>query len=167
MRFATLTALGGVLLLPVMAQAAVTVSFTDPDHFTDAGQRADTARARAKTRTDVEKFLQSLGAEYLPAGRILTIEILDIDLAGRFEPWNLAAHDVRFMTDVTWPRFRLRYTLTDGEHVVLQAEETIRDQNYQMNPAGRISTDPLVYEKTMLREWFKDRFVDGKPPRGA
>jgi hypothetical protein len=32
--------------------------------------------------------------------------------------------------------------------------------------SARNSTERLAYEKDMLRDWFRKRFVELKPPRG-
>ena len=39
-----------------------------------------------------------------------------------------------------------------------QGEETIAAMDYLMTAAGRLSTDPLRFEKAMLAEWFRERF---------
>jgi hypothetical protein len=125
------------------------------------------AKARAATLDDIQKYLERLGARYLPPDRTLTIEVRDIDLAGRYEPWRSGNfYDVRILRDVTWPRIVVRYTLTQGTATLLSREETVSDLNYLMRPKLRYSGDQLYYEKAMLDDWFRDRFVRNRPARG-
>lgn len=49
--------------------------------------------------------------------------------------------------------------------VRLRAEETVSDMNYLMNSSARHSGERLAYEKAMLRDWFRARFVAMRPPR--
>jgi hypothetical protein len=42
-------------------------------------------------------------------------------------------------------------------------EETIRDRDYLTRFGLPRSHEPLVYEKAMLDDWFKTRFVDRRP----
>lgn len=84
------------------ADAAVSVTFVDPETYTDAGlYRAYGPRSREPAMEGIRRYLEKLGARTLAPDQKLSIEVLDIDLAGRFEPWRAAAYDVRFMTSVT------------------------------------------------------------------
>ena len=64
------------------AFAAVSVSFSDPARFTDI--EASSASDRQQTLDDITNHLVRLGERYLPRGEALAIEVLDVDLAGRF-----------------------------------------------------------------------------------
>lgn len=89
---------------------------------------------------------------------MLEIEVLELDLAGRFEPWRARSYDVRSLTDITWPRMTLRYTLTQGGRVTARGEERISDMAYLMTAGMRFDSDSLRYEKKMLDDWFRLRF---------
>ena len=170
MRSPTLV-VAGMLALPALAQAVpaqpqpatdaaptpVTVSFIKPEKFVDA-----TSEYRSNTREQVTKdiaaYLAELGKRYLPEGQRLEIEITDIDLAGRYEPWQTNFRDTRFMHDVTWPRINLRYRLIGASGELAHGEEAVSDMQYLMNPGLRSSNDRLRYEKSMLDNWFRNRF---------
>lgn len=49
--------------------------------------------------------------------------------------------------------------------VLMKGEETVTDMNYLWNPSARGSSERLAYEKDMLRDWFRDRFVKLKAPK--
>ena len=41
---------------------------------------------------------------------------------------------------------------------VASGEEWVSDKSYLMGIGARYSNDSLVYEKTMLNDWFRNRF---------
>ena len=59
-----------------------------------------------------------------------------------------------------------RPALTEGGSVVKTAEETVTDLNYSRHTADYSQSDPLRYEKRMLADWFKARFVNHKADAG-
>jgi hypothetical protein len=141
------------------AEAAVSVSFTEPDRYADAGlTRSRDPAARERVFRNIRQHLERLGERYLKPSQMLKVEVLDIDLAGRFEPWRPFAHDVRFMRSITWPRMTVRYALEEDGRVTASAKESIADLDYLMHADLRTSRDPLRYEKAMLDDWFRARF---------
>lgn len=115
------------------------------------------AGEREATIAELRRHLQMLGGRYLKPGQSLSVELLDIDLAGDIKPLRRDLSDVRVMTNATPPRITLRYTLRQGGRVLRQATETLSDSSYLTGSATR-SHDRLVYEKQMLGEWFERRF---------
>ncbi|BBK44679.1 hypothetical protein STVA_46990 [Allostella vacuolata] len=160
-------ALSGALFLfaAAAAQAApVEVSFGDPARFTDAGlYRERGAKAAEPTLQAIHEHLTRLGARHLGPRQALRIEIRDIDLAGRYEPWRIDTREVRVMRDITWPRIALSWVLEEDGVVVAEAEETLRDLNYLSRSPFVRSADPLPYERAMLDDWFRARIVERRP----
>ena len=137
----------------------VSVHFTKPEKFTDATYE-NRPSSRERVTGDIAAHLAELGRRHLPANQQLDIEITDIDLAGRYEPWQFHFHDVRFMRDVTWPRMNLKYRLADSSGKLLaEGEEKLSDMHYLGRVALRPDSDRLRYDKAMLDEWFRERFV--------
>ena len=140
--------------LPV--HAAVTVSYGDPDRFTDAGDRNNDPR---HVMQSLEQYLKELGSRYLPAHSDLKIEVLDLDRAGR--PRMNLPTEIRIITGkADMPCIDLNYTL-EAENKVLQSRrERVCDPDYLRPLAPQYSQhDPLVYEKRMLEQWFRKRFA--------
>src|SRR5690606_36614649 len=74
------------------ADAAVAVTFVHPETSTDAGlYRAYGPRSREPAMEGIRRYLEGLGERALAPDQRLSIEVLDIDLAGRFESWRPAA----------------------------------------------------------------------------
>jgi hypothetical protein len=147
--------------LPASAMAKVTVTFLNTDHYTDAGPARSPERARALKELDA--MFQDFGRRYLFTTDKLSIEVLDIDLAGRDEPWLPGVYgrrsDRHSMTENTAPRIALRYTLQTRNEPPATFEETVSDRSYLDLPIGSFSHDRLPYERAMLERWFRDRFV--------
>jgi hypothetical protein len=159
-----LTSFMGVALIAMAVPATaadMSVAFVQPEKYTDAGYSHSfaTERYRTEIQRGIEQHLQRLAERGLPASDTLKIEVLDIDVAGRFEPWRRLASDVRIVSDISWPRIKLRYALTRGDELVAGAEEQIADLNYLVSVNRYPEGDRLRYEKAMLDDWFEKRIA--------
>ena len=142
--------------------AAVTVSYGDPDLFTDAGDRNSDPR---KVMLTLERYFKELGDRYLPAQSNLKIEVLDLDRAGR--PYMNLPTEIRIITGrADMPCIVLNYTLETDNKVLPSRRERICDPDYlRLLEPQYDEHDPLVYEKRMLEQWFRQRFAKTIPPR--
>lgn len=150
-------------LLPAVAMAAdnVTVRFVSPDQYTDGDPRG--GMPTKGVLEAFQRYFESAGGKRLHAGQQLAIDVLDIDLAGEISPRR--AQGVRIMGEVTPPRIRLAYRLTEGDKVVSEGNDFVVNSNYLADAPYRTDADPLFYEKKMLDAWFNDRI--GKPLDGS
>ena len=138
------------------------VVFVHPESFTDMGKWPGDL-SQADYQAQLSHHIEQLAARTLPAPQTLSIEVLDVDLAGRLEPLRRSGDQIRVMRGVTWPSIRLRYTLKQGGQVIAQGEETVADMNY-LDPTNSYREDePLRYEKRMLDRWFHRRLVELEP----
>jgi hypothetical protein len=144
--------------VPVIA--GVNVSFVEPDKYTDLRQRdfRTTNADRDAILNDLKAHLEALGSQLQPH-QAVTVEVIDIDLAGESENLATNAQDQRVAREFSGPTIKLRYVFEEGGQVIASAEETVRDQNYLNHPTLKTDSDPLRYEKYMLDDWFKTRFV--------
>ncbi|MBW9117015.1 DUF3016 domain-containing protein [Rhizobium cauense] len=145
------------------AQASIRITFVKPETFRDDDFRNRARRENAMAA--FTKYFELLDRRYLTRNQQLSIEITDIRLAGQYEPWRPRYADVRILRDITPPRFSVRYRFKSGGTVVT-GQETITDMNYLSLPGARYSGDQFVYEKEMLRDWFRKRFVQKRRPAG-
>ena len=158
---------GALAAASSLAQAAGTVeiAFLEPAHYSDAGKDPSEARRNEKT---LDHFLRSLGERYLGANQVLKIDVIDVDLAGTVRPSRRSGINVRIVrgaADV--PHIRLRYSLLEGGTLVQSGEETLTDLNYTRHTSDYSqSSDTLRYEKRLLADWFKARFVEHKAAAG-
>jgi hypothetical protein len=140
---------------PAAASGSVEVKFTNPEKYTDAGRFA---YDRERTLKAMGEFLQSLGRQ-LPAGQVLKLEVLDLDLAGRLEP--VRSGELRVMRgQADWPHMTMRYSLQGPGSAARSGEAQLSDMNYLYASAGPSTMEgELAYEKRMIQRWFHDTLL--------
>lgn len=129
------------------------VKFTDPDRMSDL---ATNRSEQSDTMNALSRHIQLLAAR-LPAGQVLHVEFLDVDLAGS---WHETPRGrVRTMKNrADPPRFHLRYTLEANGQVLRSGEERLTDLDYTNHVFPQRTSTPLYYEKRVLDEWFAREF---------
>jgi hypothetical protein len=140
------------------AQAAVSVTFVAPENFTDASLRNYSGASRQTVLRELQEYIVAVGERHVAPNQVLRMEILDVDLAGRFEPWRGAAYEARYLRDETWPKITVRYVLEDGGRILSSGSETIVDHRYLRRPVPERAGTALRYERAMLDDWFRARF---------
>lgn len=133
----------------------VTVRWLDPSAFTEARvNRTELPRHRNHWAQQLGQYLHGEASRQLPAGHTLQVDILDIKRAGDYErSLGLEYQHVRVLSDAYPPRIALRYVLRDAKGDVLaESEDHLSDIDYLQGQAG-IASDPLRYEKRLLRDW--------------
>ena len=150
-----------IVSIALPLHAAVTVSYGDPDRFTDAGDSNNDPRQIMLT---LERHLKELGDRYLPPQSNLKIEVLDLDRAGR--PRMNLPTEIRIVNGkVDMPCIELNYTL-EVDKVAQSRRERVCDPDFLRTMDPKYSEhDPLVYEKRMLEQWFRQRFAKATPQR--
>jgi len=146
-------ALGVGLLAPVPALAGLAVRFLDTPSYGDEAARDP------QTLAELRRHMERLDARYVGAGRALSIDILDIRLAGEYEPWRANLQDVRILRGTTPPRIRLRYVLSENGRRLSSGEVVLTDMNYMMNPPARTATGRFPFEKALFTDWFRSTFA--------
>ncbi len=154
MKIGSHTAVAAALLVLAAgsASAAVTVTFTNADKYTDMpGFESD----KKDLMQGLETHFKTL-AEGLPPGHDMKVEVLDVDLAGHLE-MDRHPRDIRVLRGkADWPKMSIRYSIEENGKVVKSGTENISDMTY-MNHLNRYSgSDTLRYEKKMIDDWFKN-----------
>lgn len=148
--------------------ARVSVQLVQPARFTDAGYRQSMASPAEleQMRRAFEAALQPLAARALPAGDTLSVEVLDVDLAGELDPFrSRGGSELRVLREITWPRITLRYTLGHDGAVAASGEQRLSDLDYlHSRPVGMGATR-YEFETRLLRRWFEQNFGDSRPPQ--
>lgn len=140
-----------VCLLAGGVHGGVTVSFVEPEKFTDMPFNS---YDKQRVMDDLRKHFDKLGSG-LTAGQDLKVDVLDIDLAGRIEP-NRTTQDLRILRGrADWPAITLRYNLESQGKSLKSGEERIYDMAYLSGHNHYYSGENLRYEKQMLDTWFK------------
>jgi hypothetical protein len=139
-----------LLIASVSANATATVAFIAIDKMTDVPRDY---HDRENMQFLFREHVQQL-SEKLPAGQVLKVDFLDIDLAGDEFP-RVSVRDVRVLKgQADWPRIQLRYSIERDGAVVASGEAKLSDPNYLMG-LNRYGRDLYSHEKQMLDEWFR------------
>ncbi len=139
-----------LLLASASALAAATVTFVDLDKMTDVPHDL---HKREDMQFALREHFNRLSGQ-LPAGQVLKVDILDIDLAGEEFP-RVAVQDIRVLKgQADWPRMRLRYRIEQDGNAVASGDSEISDPGYMMG-INRYSQEAYGYEKQMLDDWFR------------
>ncbi|ALK95581.1 hypothetical protein AB595_19055 [Massilia sp. WF1] len=154
-------ALAGMLAFATgSAGAAVTVTYVQPDNFTDLpaapGEREDALK-------DLTEHFTRLGNS-LPPGQDLRIEVLDVDLAGRAIPRAGALREVRVLRNADWPRMELRYSLEQGGQVIKSGEAQLSDMAFLDHRSRYFENVTLRYDKQMIDDWYV-KTIGPLPPK--
>ena len=160
MRFAIRMLAGSSLLAAACAAdaGAVDVSFINASNYWDAGNAAWEEGVNLKS---LASHLRTLGQRWLAADQELKVEVLQVDLAGTVKPFH-GAQPVRVITGgADWPKIQIRYWLVSSGRTITSGEDWVIDMDYSHGLANRGDSASLFYEKRMLTNWFKKRFVDG------
>ena len=129
----------------------------------DVSRMREVKHLRGAQQRDTTQAIQSLAGwlqhqaeRRLPAEQSLQITLRDVDLAGEYEPGRMSdMHDIRIIKTLYPPRIELEYRLSDASGTVLrEGEATLRDTGFLLG-AGPLGSDPLRYEKRMLRDWLR------------
>lgn len=148
-------ALASLAAAPAHAAGTVALQFVEPDRFADIGFGA----------TDRQHNLDVLRRHFvalagrLPDGARLTIDVLEVDLAGTVKPLRDRA-DVRVLDSrADWPRMTLRWTLQADGQPVRRGEDRLADPGYLDQSPGPRAGEPLAHDRRMIDTWFRDRVL--------
>ena len=149
--------LAATLALPAAAaMAGATVTFVHPEQYMDM---PFSAIDRDQILRELSDHFSKMAAR-LPAGQELSIEVLDVDLAGHLRPSARGGTDIRILKGgADWPRISLRYTLSEGGKVLATGQDDLSDMNYMYHHNRYFSSESLRYEKNMIDDWFDKRLA--------
>lgn len=142
-------------LLGLPAAATVEVSFLPADQYADIGDGVDAHRAMK----EIQEYLVMLGERYLQPGLQLSVDVLEVDLAGNLKIFDSPGGWERVLNGrADAPVLRFRHTLRLGEQIRSQGEDTLTDPMYLDHSDGHNSDVSLYHEKVLLERWFRTRF---------
>ncbi|MFQ3235001.1 MAG: hypothetical protein ACI9C4_000554 [Paraglaciecola sp.] len=147
------------------SQAEVEVTWQNPEEYRDV-RPANESRKRFANNTfnKLDGYLGEL-AESLPEGQKLLMTVTNLDLAGEVWPASFvglghSGSNVRLIKSIYIPRMTFSYQLLGRTGEVLQqGEEKLKDTSFQDRANRFFDSEPLRYEKNMLRQWFVSTFA--------
>ncbi len=142
---------------PVPVIDNVTVSFQEPDNFTDVSDSFGGSTSQYYLDL-ISEHLQKTATGRLAEGQKLKVIFTDIDLAGDIPPGR--TDNVRFVQSIYIPRMQLTFELKDAKGTTLrQGERCLIDLDFQSKMTSFMDRNgPLNYDKEMLADWVKREF---------
>jgi DUF3016 family protein len=169
-RLKVISVIGLLLLVAGCATAApvdesasrVSVTFVEPEKFTDA-RRAEMEPTSKGVLGELQNFIVTTGARYVPENMKLNIRVTNVDLAGDFELFRgPQADQVRITKGLYPPHIVLEFEVVDSAaKVVKSGKRDLTDIDYQLRSVYP-REDFLRYEKNILRDWLRAEFADLK-----
>lgn len=158
-------ALGGIAFTGhTEAKTEVEVNWENPEKYRDVRpSNQSSKRFRETTFKRIDEYVSEL-AMSLPDNKKLIITVSDLDLAGRVWPASFvgfghSGSDVRLIKDIDIPRIDFTYQLVDqAGSIVQEAEVKLKDMAFLQRSNRLFRSEPLRYEKNMLRNWFNKEF---------
>lgn len=147
----------------IFTLAAASVAAEANVSYIKASEMTDVPRHYKDLETMEYSFTQHLKqlSEKLPAGQVLKVEFLDIDLAGDVFP-RVPVRDIRVTKgQADWPRIHLRYSIEQDGKVISSGEKKLADPNYQLS-INMYQQELYAYEKQMLDNWFRKEILPAK-----
>ena len=137
---------------------AVEVLSPNAARFADAGESPREIEMNVNV---LSRHLQNLGKRWLAPGQHLSVEIVDLDLAGRVFP-SARHQPLRVLNGgADWPRIEIRYVLSSPAGEISRGQDRLSDMTYMINSYAPMTEEPLGYERRMLTQWFRTRFEGG------
>lgn len=136
----------------------VSVTWNDPATFTEFRQSNNRwAASEGNWVQDLAQYMRKRAQQQLAPGARLELTIVDIERAGRYEPWNRPdMQNVRIIRDMYPPRMTVSFRLHDPTGAVVdEGERKLSDQAFLLNASPINMTDPLRYEKRMVDAWLR------------
>lgn len=138
--------------------AKVSISFDEPQTFSDVEEDGMYSQAVFdRFSTEFENKVKKLADELLPKNAMLKMTVLDVDLAGEYEPsYFSGTKNVRVIEGIYPPRLKFEYEITHGGKTVAQGVGQTSDVTFMWN-ASRAVYEPMefVYEKNLIEEWMR------------
>ena len=132
----------------------VEVEVVHPERFTDFGPRHGREEVRRLYADLLRSHMIGQASKRMRDGQALHISILDVDMAGRIEPWHREFYG-RVMRNADPPRINLHFQLTARDGSILgRGARSLQDTQFLLH-ASTVRIDPLAYEKALLDRWLE------------
>jgi hypothetical protein len=158
--------LGAALTLAQAASQApagspVTVTFVEPENYRDFSMSyAQRDYRQDYLMAELIAHIRNQARSLLLPGQRLELRILDVDLAGDFEPGRgyAGADEIRFLKEIYPPSMELEFRLLSPDgNVISEGRREIRELGYLM--VTRLpASDSLRFDKALLTDWMRREF---------
>lgn len=143
------------LILPLSAQADVTVEWISPENYTDAwSSSVHSDKSRQITLEQLQRFIEQTASAMLPDGQNLNLQVTQLDLEGEFEPWRVNSQNVRIVKSPYFALIAFDYKITDANgNVIKEGSENLQN-DLLVAPGIPDATESASYTRSTLRNWM-------------
>ena len=132
----------------------VNISWSDPSEYRDLRSTIETKeKLQHRFFKEINAHMNDL-SQQLPAGYKLSLDVYQVDLAGRIE--TVHSQRIRVVKDMYYPNMAFNFKLVDKSgQLVLTDKAKIKGRNFLLNTSMRSINESFKYEKKMLSDWFE------------
>ena len=152
--------IAGVLLAaPLSAEEeneSVTITWSNTDKYRDVRSTTGGPIHELKQfKPAIEREVQKYVKRQFPEGTQLTMDIVDVVLAGRVD--FARAQEIRVIKSIYPPAMTFSFTLSDAEGNVLAEDDKkrISDVGFLFGHQNPVHRDRYEYETEMVRDWLR------------
>lgn len=161
-----------ILAIPVLASektmnteteynVVVQVDFANSSKYRDINlDSMGSRKGRQIVLNKIRDVFRSEAQKFMPSGYALEVQVLDIDLAGEYEPERFPNDNVRIDKEIYPPRIRFDYRIYDDSGSLIgEGSERLSDLGYLQNSVRPLrSNSEIAYDvSTLIRDWMKGK----------
>ena len=145
--------LAAIVLTTAGANAAVNVSFENPEKFSDVSYSDfPNEKDRKYILEDIEEYMVDKLEDKVGDDKIVNVVVKNVDLAGEFEPWRRVMPDNRRIRSVYPARLALDYEITDLDgNLIEKGSEKMTLMDHAVSFSLRNEDHPYV--KELINRW--------------
>ncbi|MEM7601857.1 MAG: DUF3016 domain-containing protein [Verrucomicrobiota bacterium] len=139
-----------------LASAGLVTKYNNVSSFTDF-RYSERSPASTQKAFDYQIKRQRSLTGWIGNNRTLEITFTDVDLAGRYEPFNFrGGSNPRVIRDLYPPRLKFNYVLKDASgRKIRSGSANISDNTFLLGARRNLGGRPFYYEFELLRDWMR------------
>ncbi|MDQ8181963.1 DUF3016 domain-containing protein [Pelagicoccus sp. SDUM812005] len=134
----------------------IRVSFHEPSRYADIDYDGmNSEKGHQLVFEQIRSVFAETAHHWLPPSYQLEVTVLDIDLAGEYEP-HRGANFPRVIKEIYSPRIKFDYRVLDADgEIVREGSETLRNDSFLSDPTRAIKgNQEVAYDVSQLiRDW--------------
>ena len=132
------------------------VTWLKPENYRDVRTPAGSQkRYQEQVFQILSEQFSDMARIYLNSGQTLSVEVIDLNLAGETRFSSNTGQQFRILTSLTPPSISFSYQIRQDEMVIKSDAVRLTDLNYQASVFGINRDRVLVYEKQLIRDWAR------------
>ncbi|MGF1681786.1 DUF3016 domain-containing protein [Photobacterium minamisatsumaniensis] len=141
----------------IFSNPPASVTWLNSDQYKDVKSASGSqSRYEQNVFAQLSKQFGKEANKHLAKDQTLIVTVTDLDLAGMVQYRSELSQEIRILDSTTPPKLSFSYQVKQGDEIVKEGTEQLRNLNYQSSVIGRAKEKPLAYEKALIDKWAKD-----------